>query len=93
MKLCFIKKPPDTHYDGNFHKFAVQWTPTDFIFLIDDKVTYRWTGTDGCEMPGYLLISSHVNLEGTGELVLKPGEYSDMIVDYVRVYSSDDNYR
>ena len=80
-------------FDGKFHKFAVQWTPTDFIFLIDDQVTYRWTGTDGCDQPGYLLISSHVNSEGTGELLLKPGEYSDMIVDYVRVYSSDEEYR
>ena len=79
-------------FDGKFHKFAMQWTPTDFIFLIDDQVTYRWTGTDGCDQPGYLLISSHVNSEGTGELLLKPGEYSDMIVDYVRVYSSDDVY-
>ncbi len=77
-------------FDGKFHKFALQWTPTDFIFLIDDQVTYRWTGTDGCDQPGYMLISSHVNSEGTGELLLKPGEYSDMIVDYVRVYSSDD---
>ena len=80
-------------YDGKFHKFAVQWTPTDFIFLIDDQVTYRWTGTEGCDQPGYLLISSHVNSEGTGELLLKPGEYSDMLVDYVRVYSSDEDYR
>ena len=76
-------------FDGKFHKFALQWTPTDFIFLIDDQVTYRWTNTDGCNEPGYLLISSHVNPEGTGELTLKPGEYSDMIVDYVRVYASD----
>ncbi len=74
-------------FDGNFHKFAVQWTPEEFIFLIDDQVTHCWSGTDGCDQPGYLLISSHINLEGTGDLVLKPGEYSDMIVDYVRVYS------
>lgn len=80
-------------FDGNFHKFALQWTPTDFIFLIDDQVTYRWTDTDGCDQPGYMLISSHVNSEGTGELLLKPGEYSDMIVDYVRVYSSDADYQ
>lgn len=79
-------------FDGKFHKFALQWTPTDFIFLVDDQVTYRWTGTDGCDKPGYMLISSHVNSEGTGELLLKPGEYTDMIVDYVRVYSSDDKY-
>lgn len=79
-------------FDGKFHKFALQWTPTDFIFLIDDQVTYRWQNTEGCEMPGYMLISSHVNSEGTGELLLKPGEYTDMIVDYVRVYSSDSEY-
>ncbi len=75
-------------FDGKFHKFALQWTPTEFIFLIDDQVTYRWTDSDGCNTPGYMLISSHVNKEGTGELLLKPGEYSDMIVDYVRVYES-----
>lgn len=80
-------------FDGKFHKFAMQWTPTDFIFLIDDQVTYRWTGTEGCDQPGYMLISSHVNSEGTGELLLKPGEYTDMIVDYVRVYSSDESYK
>lgn len=79
-------------FDGKFHKFALQWTPTDFIFLVDDQVTYRWTNSDGCNKPGYMLISSHVNSEGTGELLLKPGEYTDMIVDYVRVYSSDDKY-
>ena len=79
-------------FDGNFHKFALQWTPTEFIFLIDDKVTYTWTGSDGCDQPGYMLISSHLNSEGTGELTLQPGEYSDMIVDYVKVYSSDTEF-
>ncbi len=78
-------------FDGKFHKVALQWTPTEFIFLVDDNVTYRTEAAGGCGVPGYMLISSHVNAKDAGELLLKPGEYSDMIVDYIRVYSSFNN--
>lgn len=75
-------------FDGNFHTFAVRWTPDEYVFLVDGKVTARTEAEGGCNQPGYMLISSHFNEEWAGEVVLKPGEYTDMVVDYVRVYQS-----
>lgn len=78
-------------YDGKYHTFAVLWTPDEFIFTIDGKVTTRDSAAGGCKQPAYMLISSHVGTWG-GDITLKPGEYSDMIVDYVRIYSNP-NYK
>ena len=77
-------------FDGNYHTFAVSWTPEEFVFTIDGEVTIRSKAAGGCQVPAYMLISSHVGTWG-GDITLKPGEYSDMLVDYVRIYSSPDN--
>lgn len=75
-------------FDSKYHTFAVRWTPEEFIFMIDGKVTMQDEAAGGCQVPAYVLISSHVGTWG-GDITLKPGEYSDMIVDYVRIYSND----
>ena len=77
-------------FDGNYHTFAVSWTPEEFVFTIDGKATIRSSAAGGCQVPAYMLISSHVGTWG-GDITLKPGEYSDMLVDYVRVYQSPNN--
>ncbi len=74
-------------FDGKYHTFAVSWTPEEFVFLIDGEVTIKSSAAGGCHVPAYMLISSHVGTWG-GDITLKPGEYSDMLVDYVKVYSS-----
>ncbi len=73
-------------FDGNYHTFAFRWSPDEYAFLIDGVVTNKTNEMGICNLPAYLLVSAHYGQ--AGDLVLKPGEHSDMIVDYVRVYQS-----
>lgn len=73
-------------FDGNFHTFAFRWSPTEYTFFIDGVVSAKTTKVDICDQPGYLLISSHFNTNA-GTLPIGVGEHTDMLVDYVRVYS------
>ena len=60
------------------------------LYPVDDgKVTAKKKKMGISNQPGYLLVSAHYG--NAGELVLKPGEYSDMIVDYVKVYSCSED--
>ncbi len=77
-------------FDGNFHTFAFRWSPTEYAFFIDGEVTGKTNKVDICDQPGYLLISSHFNTNA-GTLPIGVGEHTDMIVDYVRVYSSPED--
>lgn len=82
----------DDIFDGNYHTFAFRWSPTEYAFLIDGVVTGKTNKVDICDQPGYLLISSHFNTNA-GTLPIGAGEYTDMIVDYVKVYSSSDDIK
>ena len=75
-------------FDGDYHLFGLKWTPEEFIFYVDGEETWRLDGAGGCEEPGYMLISSHFNTS-TGDITLKPGEHSDMIIDYIKIYTND----
>ena len=79
-------------FDGEYHKFAISWTPNEYVFLVDGIVTRRINAkTAGgiCNQPGYMLITTECGT-WAGSWVLKEGEYSDMLVDYVRVYTCDE---
>lgn len=82
-------EPMPEVFDGNFHTFAVRWSNYEYVFLVDGKVTViAYPENIGiCNQPAYLLVSSHFGDWGGG-LVLNPGEYSDTVVDYVKVYQS-----
>ena len=84
--LGFHNSGREDIFDGNFHTFAFRWSPTEYTFFIDGVVTAKTTKVDICDQPGYLLISSHFNNDA-GTLPIGPGEHTDMLVDYVRVYS------
>ncbi len=77
----------DDIFDGNYHTFAFRWSPTEYVFLIDNVVTGKTNEVDICDQPGYLLISSHFNTNA-GTLPIGAGEHTNMVVDYVRVYQS-----
>ena len=77
-------------FDGNYHTFAFRWSPTEYTFFIDGEVTAKTNKIDICDQPGYLLISSHFNNQA-GTLPIGVGEHTDMIVDYVKVYSCPDD--
>lgn len=73
-------------YDNEYHTFALSWTPNDYVFLVDGVVTRRYNRYGVCDQPGYMLITTECGT-WAGDWVLEEGEYSDMLVDYVRVYS------
>ncbi|MBR5472718.1 MAG: glycoside hydrolase family 16 protein [Clostridia bacterium] len=77
-------------YDNDYHTFALSWTPNEFVFLVDGIVTRRTTAAGVCDQPGYMIISTECGT-WAGKWVLGEGEYSDMLVDYVRVYQSPTN--
>lgn len=76
----------DHIFDGNYHTFAFRWTPDEYTFLIDGEVTSQTSEMGICIEPAYVLVSAHYGK--AGDFVLQPNEYSDMIVDYVKVYQS-----
>ncbi len=78
-------------YDGKFHKFALRWSPDEYIFLVDDIITRRTKAGYVCVEKGYLNIITECGT-GVGNWALNCGESSDMLVDYVRVYSTDSDY-
>ena len=77
-------------FDGNFHTFALDWSPTEYVFLVNGKVVYRSNALPHSEMGG---ISKNPNflelsIEAAAWVGLFPGvaEFSgSMVVDYVRV--------
>ncbi len=78
-------------YDGKFHKFALRWSPNEYIFLVDDIITRRTKAGGICVEKGYLNIITECGT-GVGNWVLNCGEHSDMLIDYVKVYSTDSDY-
>ena len=74
-------------FDGKYHTYAFLWTPDEYVFFIDGKITAYCNTIDICTEPGYLLISSHFNNQA-GEPNFGAGEHTDMTVDYVKVYKS-----
>lgn len=81
-------KVTDKLFDGNFHTLGIRWTAEEYIYYIDGIESYRVLAVGGaCNQPGYLNITTEYSTFA-GELLLKAGEYSDMLVDYVRVYQN-----
>ena len=78
-------------YDGEFHKFALDWSPDEYIFYVDDVEVWRVDGgadfknSGICQNPLYLKLS----VEGADFAGSIPDgwDYSEMVVDYVRVYN------
>lgn len=87
----FEEKQMPNLFDGKYHTFAVRWSPTEYVFLVDGEVTGRTEAMGICNQPGFMLISTECGT-WAGDWVLKEGEYSDMLVDYVRVYTTDSDF-
>lgn len=83
-------EPMPEVFDGNFHTFAMSWTTDGYSFYIDGKLTGHTDYMGICNQPAYMLISAHFGDWG-GDVTMKPGEYNDMIVDYVRIYQNSSN--
>ncbi|QHT61022.1 family 16 glycosylhydrolase [Paenibacillus lycopersici] len=80
-------------YDGNFHTFAMDWSPYEYIYYVDDVEVARIDrntqdgngNTPGiCQNPTNILLS----VEGASWAGALPAGFNgaQMLVDYVKVY-------
>lgn len=84
-------KLPVNIYDGEFHLFALDWSPREYIFYVDGIEFWRCDGGskyDNCginQNPNYVKLTVE-GADWAGEL---PDDFTggEMLVDYVRVYN------
>jgi beta-glucanase (GH16 family) len=78
------KATPVDIFDGEFHVFALEWSPTEYIFYVDDVEYWRFDGEIN-QNPNYVKLSAE-GAEWAGDL---PEDFTEgeMLVDYVRIYN------
>ena len=78
-----------------YNTYGVEWNEDEYIFYINGVETCRTNAGGVSQNPEWLLVScevagdngiAHADRHGTGKMSMKPGETSEFIVDYVRVY-------
>jgi len=82
---------PVNIYDGEFHTFAVDWSPAEYVFYVDGIEFWRadgGTAFNNCginQNPNYIKIT----VESAGWAGKLPEGFTEaeMLVDYVRVYN------
>jgi beta-glucanase (GH16 family) len=76
------KSNPVDIYDGEFHIFALEWTPSEYIFYVDGIEFWRVEGNIN-RNPNYVKLS----VESADWSVALPVDFTEgeMLVDYVKV--------
>lgn len=69
--------------DEGYHTFGLEWTPTEYIFYVDGKETWR-TSEAISHIPQYLILSAE--LTGWGGNFENSNFPDKVYFDYVRVY-------
>ncbi|MDR0442785.1 MAG: glycoside hydrolase family 16 protein [Treponema sp.] len=85
------KLPAVNIYDGEFHTFAVDWSPSEYVFYVDGEIFWRVDGgakfnNSGINQnPNYIKLTVE-SAEWAGKI---PANFTEdeMLVDYVRVYN------
>lgn len=67
-----------------FHDYGLLWTPTEYVFSVDGKETWRTSAGGVCQVPLYIKLSDEVG-EWGGD-IKKAKLPDEFLVDYVRVY-------
>jgi len=83
---------PVNIFDGEFHVFALDWSPEEYIFYIDGQVFWRVDGgsrfnNSGINQnPNYIKLTVESATSWAGNV---PSDFTEdeMLVDYVRVYN------
>jgi beta-glucanase (GH16 family) len=77
-------RTPVDIYDGEFHTFALEWTPTEYIFFVDGEEFWRVSENIN-RNPNYVKLS----VEGASWAGTLPEDFTEgeMLVDWVRVYN------
>ena len=84
-------RPDIDIYGGEYHVFALDWSPSEYVFYIDGQVFWRVDGSalfnnSGINQnPNYIKLSVE-SAEWAGRI---PQDFTEaeMLVDYVRVYN------
>jgi beta-glucanase (GH16 family) len=78
-------------YDGEFHTFALDWSPSEYIFYVDSMEFWRCDGGMNFRNSGINQNPNYIKLtvEGADWAGKLPTGFTDgeMLVDYVRVYN------
>ena len=86
---------PVNIYDGQFHTFALDWSPSEYVFYVDGKVFWRADGGAQFNNSGINQNPNYIKLtvEGAGWAGGLPPDFTEaeMLVDYVRVYNQPQN--
>jgi hypothetical protein len=68
----------------NSPTFGLLWTPTEYVFYVDGKETWRTAAGGVCQVPLYIELSDEIGTwAGDIKKVLLPDEF---LVDYIRGY-------
>jgi len=86
------KMAPDINiYDGEFHVFAMDWSPNEYIFYVDGIEYWRCDGGSRYNNSGVNQNPNYVKLtvEGAEWAGALPSDFTEgeMLVDYVRIYN------
>ena len=75
-------------YDNQMHTFGVKWTPSEYVFYIDDVETWRTSAGGVSDVEQYLKLTMEVSNQTW------PGNWNNQVekpivwtVDYVRTYA------
>lgn len=78
-------------YDGEFHLFAMEWSPGEYIFYVDDVEFWRCDGGAKFNNIGINQNPNYIKLtvEGADWAGKLPVDFTEgeMLVDYVKVYN------
>lgn len=81
-------------YDGNFHTFALKWTPDYYVFYVDGTPTWASRGGGVSHVKEYLRLTVEIDAgDGYGPHGMKIGKFTDssstFVIDSVRVYQNE----
>jgi beta-glucanase (GH16 family) len=86
---------PVNIYDGQFHVFALDWSPSEYVFYVDGKEFWRADGGSQFKNAGINQNPNYIKLtvEGADWAGSIPSNFTEgeMLVDYVRVYNQPKN--
>lgn len=87
--LDTIKDTGTDLYDG-YHTFALKWTPWEYVFYIDGKVSWASDFGGVSKVPSYIRFTNEVRPNKTGPYGqrLKAFDSGEFLIDYVKVYQN-----
>lgn len=76
-------------YDG-YHTYALKWTPEEYVFYIDGKVSWASDFGGVSKVPSFMKLTDEVrpNKVGPYGQRLKDFDSGEFIIDYVKVYQN-----